>query len=198
MFIAVCTCSSSRAIRLDIVPDASCSSFICSLKRFISINGVTDLYIKDNAKWFSGLELKDYLSKSSTSCCYILEVSPWWGGFCEWVVQVFKRSLWKFFCWNQGLCMKNYSLLFVRSSQGSIQGCYVYDDDIEKVIMPSHLLLGQCVSMKFNSDFNEKKLAIVIPDRQIKRSCYYRRSSYIQIKVENQPGGGVCFEQRWV
>ena len=97
MFIAVCTCSSSRAIRLDIVPDASCSSFICSLKRFISINGVTDLYIKDNAKWFTGLELKDYLSKSSTSCCYILEVSPWWGGFWEWVVQVAKRSLSKFF-----------------------------------------------------------------------------------------------------
>ena len=54
--------------------------------------------------------------------------------------------------------MRNYSLLFVRSSQGSIQGCYVYDDDIEKVIMPSHLLLGQCVSMKFNSDFNENKV----------------------------------------
>ena len=43
VFIVACTCASSRAIQLDIVPDASCSSFICSLKRFISVNGVPNL-----------------------------------------------------------------------------------------------------------------------------------------------------------
>ena len=76
MFILVYTCASSRAIRLDIVSDASCSSFIFSLKQFISVNGVPDLYISDNAKCFTGRELKDYLSKLPASWRYILEVPP--------------------------------------------------------------------------------------------------------------------------
>ena len=47
--IVVYICASSRAIWLNIVPDASCSSFIRSLTRFISVNGMSDLYISDNA-----------------------------------------------------------------------------------------------------------------------------------------------------
>ena len=70
VFIVVYTCASSRAIRLDIVPDASCSSFIRSLKRFISVNAVPDLYISDNAKCFTERQLKDYLSTLSTSWHY--------------------------------------------------------------------------------------------------------------------------------
>ena len=62
VFIVVYTCARSRAIRLDIISDASCSSFICSLKRFISVNVVSDLYISDNAKCFIGRELNDYCS----------------------------------------------------------------------------------------------------------------------------------------
>ena len=68
---------------MDIVPDTSCSSFICSIKRFISVNDVPDLYIGDNEKYFTGRELKDYLSMLSTSWRYILDVSPWRGGFWE-------------------------------------------------------------------------------------------------------------------
>ena len=81
VFIFVCTCASSRVIRLDIVPDASCSSFIRSLKRFIYFNGVPDLYISDNTKYFTGRELKDYLSTLSANWRCILEVSPCWGRF---------------------------------------------------------------------------------------------------------------------
>ena len=96
VFIVAYTFASSRAIRLDIIPDASCSSFIRSLKQFISVNGVPDLYISDNVKCFTGRELKDYLSTLSTCWRYILEASPWWGGFWERMVQVVKRSLRKF------------------------------------------------------------------------------------------------------
>ena len=95
VFTVVYTCASSRAIRLDIVPDASCSSFIRSLKRFISVNGVPDLYISDNTKCFTGRELKDYISTLSANWRYTLEVSQWWGGFWKRMVQVVKRSLQK-------------------------------------------------------------------------------------------------------
>ena len=53
VFIVAYTCESSRALRLDIGDDASCSSSIRSLKRLISVNGVPDLSIGDNAKYFT-------------------------------------------------------------------------------------------------------------------------------------------------
>ena len=86
VFEVVYIWASSRAIRCDIVPDTSCSSFICSLKQLISVNGVPDLYVSDNMKCFTGRELKDYISTLPISWCYILEVSSWWEGFWQWMV----------------------------------------------------------------------------------------------------------------
>ena len=55
--------------------------------------------------------------------------------------------------------MKNYSMLFVGLNQWSIQGCcYVYDDSVEKIITPSHLLLARRVSTKLDSDFSENDM----------------------------------------
>ena len=159
MFIVVYTCESSRAIRLDIAPDASFSSFICSLKRFISVNGMPDLYISDNVKCFAGRELKDYLSTLSASWRYILEVSPWWGEFWKQMVQVVKRSLRKIL---SKLKLTYEELLTVISEIESVVNsrplCYVYDNSIEEVITPSHLLLDRRVLTRLDSDFNENNM----------------------------------------
>ena len=142
VFILVYACASSRVILLDVVPDTSCS-FICSLKRFISVNGVPDLYISGNAKCFTGRELKDYLSTLSTSWRYILEVSPWWEGFWERMVQVVKRSLRNILSKSKLTYGELLTVICeIESVFNSRPLCYVYDDSIEEVIMPSHLLLG--------------------------------------------------------
>ena len=44
--IVLYPCASTRAVSLDIVPDARCQSFIRSLKRFISQYGISKLFIK--------------------------------------------------------------------------------------------------------------------------------------------------------
>ena len=46
------TCATTRAVHLDLVPDTSASSFIKSLKRFISTTGIPYLMISDNATCF--------------------------------------------------------------------------------------------------------------------------------------------------
>ena len=71
----------TRAVSLDIVPDASCQSFIRSLKRFISRYGIPKLFISDNAKNFVGQELTEYTQSISANRIYILEATSWWGGF---------------------------------------------------------------------------------------------------------------------
>ena len=91
--IVLYTCANTLAVHLDLVPDTSCSAFIGSLKRFIGRRGVPDLFISDNAKCFIGKELISFLNANDINWKYILEVSPWWGGFYERMVQTVKRSL---------------------------------------------------------------------------------------------------------
>ena len=65
--IVLYTYGSTRAVSLDIVPGASCQSFIRSLQRFISRYGIPKLFISDNAKNFVGEELTDYTQSISTN-----------------------------------------------------------------------------------------------------------------------------------
>ena len=83
----------TRAVSLDIVPDASCQSFIRSLKRLINQYSVPKLFISDKAKNFVGQELTEYTQSISTNWIYILEATPWWEGFWQRIVQLLKRTL---------------------------------------------------------------------------------------------------------
>ena len=85
----------TRAVSLDIVPDASCQSFIRSLKRFISQYSVPKLFISDKAKNFVGQELTEYTQSISTNWIYILEATPWWEGsgkeLCSYLNELCER-----------------------------------------------------------------------------------------------------------
>ena len=81
---ALHTCGSTSAVYLDLVPDASSRSFVNSLKRFIARHGTPILFISDNTRRFIGHEVQDYISHASIDWNFILDLSPWWGGF--WMV----------------------------------------------------------------------------------------------------------------
>ena len=49
--------------------------------------------ISDNGRNFIGPEVKEYTRFLNTEWNYILEHSPWWGGFWERLVQLVKKSL---------------------------------------------------------------------------------------------------------
>ena len=99
--VVLYTCATTRAIHLDLVPDTSALSFIKSLKRFIYRRGIPYLMISDSATCFKNEEVK--LSEELTSLQikwkFIIEASPWWGGFWKRIVQSTKRILRKsLFC----------------------------------------------------------------------------------------------------
>ena len=79
--VALNSSATTRAIHLDLVSDTSLSSFIKSLKRFVSRRGIPYLMIYDNATCFKKEEVK--LSEELTSLLikwkFIIEGSPWWG-----------------------------------------------------------------------------------------------------------------------
>ena len=57
-YIAIFTCTSSRAVHLELVPDLSTGTFLRCLKRFVSRRGVPRLVISDNGKTFKGSSQK--------------------------------------------------------------------------------------------------------------------------------------------
>ena len=144
VYVCLFTCATTRAIHLDIVPDASCEAFINCLRRFIGRRGTPKMFVSDNAKCFVGEELKRFAKLYDMEWQLIVEKSPWWGGFYERMVQVVKRPLRKI------LRRTNVSydeLLTIITEIEAVVNCrplcFLYSDDTEEVLTPSHLLSGK-------------------------------------------------------
>ena len=158
VWVVLYTCAVTRAVHLDLVPDLSASSFIRSLKRFIGRRGVPNLMMSDNASCFRNEEVKlnEELLHMQVKWKFIVEGSPWWGGFWERLVQTVKRSLRKILF----RASVNYEELqtIIVEIEGIVNSrplTYIYDDSVEEILTPSHLLLGRRLLSKFEEDFDD-------------------------------------------
>ena len=70
--VALFTCASSRAVHLDLVPDASSPSLVNCLRRFIGRVGAPKLFISDNAKCFIGEDTVNFLKIRGIKWQFIL------------------------------------------------------------------------------------------------------------------------------
>ena len=142
--VVLYTCASSRAVHLDVVPDSTCSAFVRSAKRFSSRYGVPKLYISDNATCFTGPELTEYLQLMGSKWQFIIEASPWWGGFWERLVQSTKRCLRK--CLGRAKLTYEELLTVLAEVECVLNSqplCPIPDDNINEVITPSHLFFRE-------------------------------------------------------
>ena len=90
--IVLYTCAARRTVHLDLVPDLSSTSFIQSLKRFISRRGIPKVFISDNDTNFRSEELKlsEELLILGIKWQFIVKAAPWWEGLWERLVQTVK------------------------------------------------------------------------------------------------------------
>ena len=142
-FIVIYTCASSRAVHLDLVPDASSSSFIRSFQRFIGRRGAPSRVLSDNSKTFKNTEVKNFVSSRGITWRYNIPRSPWWGGFFERLVRSVKR------CLKKSLATARLSyeelLTLIIQIEGVLNSrplTYVNEDGGEP-LTPSHLVLGK-------------------------------------------------------
>ena len=73
-----------------------------------------------------------------------MEVSPWWGGFYERMVQIVKRPMRKIL--RRTNATYDELLTIVNEIEAVVNCrplCYLYSDDIEQVLTPSHLITGK-------------------------------------------------------
>ena len=157
VWVVLYTCAVTRAIHLDLVPDLSSSAFLRSLRRFIGRRGIPNLMISDNASCFKSDEVKlnEELVKMHVKWKFIIEASPWWGGFWERLVRTVKRSLRKVLF----RASVNYEELetIIIDVEGIVNSrplTYIYDDDLDEILTPSHLLLGRRLLSRFDEEFD--------------------------------------------
>ena len=140
-WIFLFTCASTRGVYLDLVPDASASSCIRGLRRFISNRGAPKLIISDNGTQFTAEETKRFASKRRIKWKFNLAAAPWWGGMFERMVRSTKRCLKK-------ILLRSYlnyeELLTVLSEiQSTLNNrplTFMYEEPGEIPLTPNHLL----------------------------------------------------------
>ena len=196
VYISLYTCSSSRALHLDLVPDMSSEAFVRSLERFIGRRGIPSLIVSDNGKTFKGQEIKSFTASKNIKWRYIVEKSPWWGGFYERMVRSVKRCLKKVLR-NARLTYEELLTLLIRV-EGVLNSrplTYVYPDRDEP-LTPSHLVLGKRIlsvptQVEFDAE-DEGKDELVKREKHLKNVLkhFWKRwkSEYLtQLREHHKP-----------
>ena len=98
VWISLFTCTAIRAIHLEVVEDMSAERFLEALRRFVARRGKPDEIISDNATQFKAAkntidivwrnivndpQIHSYLSEKRIKWKFIIELSPWMGGFYD-------------------------------------------------------------------------------------------------------------------
>ena len=185
-YIALYTCASSRAVHLELVTSLTAESFLRCFQRFIRRRGIPRLMVSDNAKTiksasgtletlFNLPSVQAYFSEHKIRWRFNLEKAPWWDGFFERLVKSTKRCLRKLLR-NAKL---NYEELFtvmteVEAVLNSRPLTYMYSEDIETLLTPSHLVMGKRLLTLLDTAVKESNEVDLGSDLT-------RRAKYLQI-----------------
>ena len=92
-YILIFTCATTRKTHLEMVPSESSVMLLLAVCGFIARKGLPRAFITDNFKTFKSKEIKHFLLSLNIKWKFILEKSPWWGGFYERIISTIKRCI---------------------------------------------------------------------------------------------------------
>ena len=143
-YICLFTCAATRNVHIELVPNMSAPALIRCLKRFIGRRGKFHMAVSDNFKSFISQELQQFLTSEGISWTHILPKSPWWGAFYERLIRIVKESL-KKSLGNAKLTYEELETVLIEIE--SVVNCrpltYLFEDEAEEALTPSHLALGR-------------------------------------------------------
>ena len=144
VYVALFTCCTTRMIHLELQPNLEATACIRVMKRTFARVGTPRLMISDNHKTFKSAQVKRFSIEQGIAWKYILELSPHWGGFYERLNGLVKRSLRKIL-WRAKLSYEEVEtiLIEIEGILNSRPLGYVYDDNFEEPLTPSHLMFGR-------------------------------------------------------
>ena len=155
VYIALFTYATSRAVHLELVPSLDAPTFLLCLRRFIGRRGLPKLVVSDKAKTFQASEktlvslfkledVQEHLSSKGIRWQFNLAKAPWWGEVFERLVKQVTSCLKK----TLGRSTLSFDelttiLVEVEAVLNSTRLTYLYSDDVEEPLTPSHLVIGR-------------------------------------------------------
>ena len=105
-YIILYTCSLTRGLHLELLPNMTCEEFLSSFKRFIAARGRPSKIISDNgstfiaaSKWIKKVrkseKVQEYLAQQGIIWQFNLSRASWWGGMFERMVSIVKGAMYK-------------------------------------------------------------------------------------------------------
>ena len=148
-WIFLFTCSSTRAICLDLVPSCSAQACVRGLQRFISRRGVPCSILSDNGTQFIADETQQFAISKGIKWKFNPPASPWWGGIFERLVRCVKRCL-KKVLGNSKLTYEELLtiLLEIEVVLNNRPLTFTYENPGDEVLTPSHLLFGRRLELQ--------------------------------------------------
>ena len=160
-YLLLFTCATTRTLHLEITQDVSANFVILALGRYMARRGNPRLFISDNFKSFKSLEVKKFSRKLRIKWSFILEKSPWWGGFYERLIAIVKSSLKKVV----GKALLNYNEMVTIVTE--IEGClnsrpltYLNEENVYDLLTPNHLIYGRDINADQITSYNYEVLEI--------------------------------------
>ena len=159
-WIALITCSSSRAIHLDLATDYSGDSCIEVLERFINRKGAPKHVTSDNGSNFTSRIVQDYAADKNMNWPFNLEAAPWTGGFFERLIQSVKRCLRKLLLKSRLSYDQMLTLLIkIENIINNRPLTYMYDD-VSQSLTPNHLIFGRKLETAVPNEIDGEHIAL--------------------------------------
>ncbi|XP_042900642.1 uncharacterized protein [Parasteatoda tepidariorum] len=158
-YLLIFTCAVTRAVHLELVINMNTDSFLLGFRRFISRRGLCSILYSDNAKafkkannelkkWWNQIndpQVKNMFASKNIVWKFIVEKSPWWGGFWERQIRTVKTCL-KKIIGKSSLTLKELETVFleIEAMINSRPITYLYNEPSEpSPLTPSHFLVGK-------------------------------------------------------
>ena len=150
--VVLYTCLSTCAIVLDVVHASNAKVFINSLRRFISRRGCPAVIVSDNGSSFTAEETQKFVASKFIEWKFNIALAPRQGGIWERLVSCVKRCIKK----AVGVGRLSYTelqtlIMEIEAILNNRPICQDYDDEIEDVLTPNHLLYGRRLGNVNNS-----------------------------------------------
>ena len=127
--------------------------------------------ISDNFKTFKSIEIKDFLREKDIKWEFILEKSPWWGGFYERLIGMGKSRL----TYDEIVTFSVEAESIINSQSLT----YVDDDPNNNVLTPSQLICGRKLNDKcftYNKDVTDpNELQTLAQKVEMTKDYFYKR-----------------------
>ena len=156
VYVALFTCTSSRAVHLEVVENLSAVEFRDALRRFANRKSTPRIIFSDNATNFTSSagiirqlmeseEVNQFCSSRAIEWRFIIKRAPWYGGFWERLIGLTKSTLKKVI--GKRMLSTNELRTIITDVEAALNDrplTYVSTDRADdEPITPSHLLFGR-------------------------------------------------------